>query len=92
MHCISYKSKLSEKDEICASNSNSMVLRICSRMCMRIEFVIQVRKQKNVHVSFPAGMVQLCFGASYLQLALFCLQLELLCLQLDILLTMGVCG
>ena len=29
-----------------------------SRMCMCIEFVIQVPKQKNAHVSFPVGMVQ----------------------------------
>ena len=26
-------------------------------MCMCIEFVIQVPKQKNAHVSFPVGMV-----------------------------------
>ena len=30
---------------------------IFSRMCMCIEFVIQVPKQKNAHVSFPFGMV-----------------------------------
>ena len=28
------------------------------RMCMCIEFVIQVLKQKNAHVSFPVGMVR----------------------------------
>ena len=28
-----------------------------SGMCMCIEFVIQVPKQKNAHVSFPVGMV-----------------------------------
>ena len=28
-----------------------------SRVCMCIEFVIQVLKQKNAHVSFPVGMV-----------------------------------
>ena len=33
-------------------------------MCMCIEFVIQVLKQKNVHVSFPAGMVILCVVAN----------------------------
>ena len=34
-----------------------MVLSFFSRMCMCIEFVIQVLKQKNAHVSFPVGMV-----------------------------------
>ena len=29
----------------------------CARMCMCIEFVIQVLKQKDAHVSFPVGMV-----------------------------------
>ena len=29
-------------------------------MCMSIEFVVLVLKQKNAHVSFPAGMVFLC--------------------------------
>ena len=28
-----------------------------SRMCMCIEFVIQVLKQENAHISFPVGMV-----------------------------------
>ena len=32
-----------------------------SRMCMCIEFVLQVLKQKNAHVSFPVGMVPLVF-------------------------------
>ena len=28
-----------------------------ARMCMCIESIIQVLKQKNAHVSFPVGMV-----------------------------------
>ena len=32
---------------------------ICSRLCMCIEFAIQVSKQKSARVLFPVGMVYL---------------------------------
>ena len=55
--CICCKMNYCEKREVCVSNSKSMVLTIFSRMCMCIEFVSEVIKQKNAHVSFLVGMV-----------------------------------
>ena len=48
-----------EKVEVCVAKLKIDGAQNCSRMCMCIEFVIQVLKQKNAHVSFPVGMVYL---------------------------------
>ena len=52
---IGYKAKSCENREICVSNSRSMVLGIF-HICVCV-LNSQVLKQKNVHVSFPVGMV-----------------------------------
>ena len=54
---VCYKRNSCEKRELCVSNSKLMVLGNFARMCMCIEFVIQVSNQKNAHVCFPVGMV-----------------------------------
>ena len=58
---ICYKMNYCKKRKVCASNSKSMALGIF-HLCVCIEFVIQVLKQKNAHVSFPIGMVGNCKG------------------------------
>ena len=54
---ICYNINSCEKRRVCDSNSKSMVLRIFHVCVLCIEFVSQVGKHKNAHVSFPVGMV-----------------------------------